>query len=80
MYQTCHFGYEGHTHKCCSSIMWSKWVGGGLKPKAHFSSGKVINPGQTSDLMVVIVSNKTINLKTYKSIFIMRVWEETHKQ
>ena len=30
MYQTCNYGYEGHTHKCCSSIMRSKWGGGGV--------------------------------------------------
>ena len=30
MYQTCHFGYEWHTHICCSSIMPSKGGGGGL--------------------------------------------------
>ena len=27
--QTCQFGYEGHTRICTSSIMQSKWGGGG---------------------------------------------------
>ena len=38
MNQTCRFGYEGHTQICRSSIMRSKWGGGGGKPKAHFRS------------------------------------------
>ena len=38
MYQTCHFGYEGHTHKCCSSIMRSVEGGERGTPNAHFCS------------------------------------------
>ena len=31
MNQTCRFGYEGHTQICRSSIMRSKWGGGGQR-------------------------------------------------
>ena len=37
MNQTCHFGYEGHTQICCSSIMRSKWGGGGVSQKLIFA-------------------------------------------
>ena len=37
MNQTCRFGYEGHTQICRSSIMRSKWGGGGGSQKLTFA-------------------------------------------
>ena len=37
MYQTCYIGYEWHTQICRSSIIRSKWGGGGVSQKLTFA-------------------------------------------
>ena len=48
---TCPFEYEGPTRIFCSSIMLSKWGGGGYKPKAQFCSQGAGGSGKGLNLL-----------------------------
>ena len=62
--QTCQFGYEEHTRICSSSIMQSKWGGGGVSQKltfAHTGGGGVWRGAKSAHAILDQPLNPTLS-------------------